>query len=500
MSKVLVKFLPFEARLILDSSVNRRLGQFQSSPIQTIFPSFSEQRNTLSIDVTELTNTLKEYFDESFKRDFDAQNASGGVIYAPFSHVSLSSLSRRQLQPDAESQDTNSRFLMDGVVYGNIEPELEMELIPVKRGNLRSRRAELYLMTKTYDGVAVFDRDGDRDVPTPNYLQAKQLQAQADINGDLLQKLKNSDPSTGLNTVTEISLSVNTRDSSNGSTDATSDASNKSSVDIVIIIAVIVAACSMILLGFALYIAFRRRQNSNQKGKSKEISPRSRTTDLISPTSANSRNEKPPVHVMEVKPDHDDNISEYTESVYSAPIRKAKTQAQKHWLKEQVSLVERKPAKVSSRFNPRYIISGRSNASSSDVESDQSHGASEEMEGVPSLPTPVKMAMNNFGTSQPPLSKYTEQGAWTSSQIDDDITSSLNAYVHPVESSRKKKDKANDDLSVATSTLSSYANNLGLNRKDNDDTSVASYTSYGFSLDGVGDQSTIADTSTKYGY
>ena len=124
MSKVLVKFLPFEARLILDSSVNRRLGQFQSSPIQTIFPSFSEQRNTLSIDVTELTNTLKEYFDESFKRDFDAQNASGGVIYAPFSHVSLSSLSRRQLQPDAESQDTNSRFLMDGVVYGNIEPEL----------------------------------------------------------------------------------------------------------------------------------------------------------------------------------------------------------------------------------------------------------------------------------------------------------------------------------------------------------------------------------------
>ena len=45
-------------------------------------------------------------------------------------------------------------------------------------------------------------------------------------------------------------------------------------LDIVIIIAVIVAACSMILLGFALYIAFRRRQNSNQKGKTKEISPK----------------------------------------------------------------------------------------------------------------------------------------------------------------------------------------------------------------------------------
>lgn len=500
MSKVLVKFLPFEARLILDSTINRRLGQFQPSPVQTILQSFSEQRNALSIDVSELTNTLKEYFNESFKRDFDEQNASGGVTYAPFSHVSLSSLSRRQLQSEMDTHDKNSRFLMDSIVYGeHVEPEFEVELIPVKNGNLRTRRAELYLMTKTYDGVAVFERDGEREVPTPNFVQAKQLQAQADVNGDLLQKLKNSDPSTGLNSVTEISLSVNTQGTSNSSVDAPANAS-KSSVDVVIIIAVIVAACSMILLAFALYVAFRRRQKSNQKGrKTKEVSPRTRNTDLISPTSAN--NEKPPVRVMELKPDHDDNISEYTESVYSAPIRKAaKSQAQRQWLKEQVSLVERKPAKVSSRFNPKYIISGRSNASSSDVESDQSHGASEEMEGVPSLPTPVKMAMNNFGTSQPPLSKYTEQGEWTSSQIDDDITSSLNAYVHPVEASRKKKEKTNDDLSVATSTLSSYAKNLGLNRKDNDDTSVASYTSFGFSLDGVGDQSTLADNSTKYGY
>lgn len=499
MSKVLVKFLPFEARLIVDSDINRRLGQFQPSPVQTILNSFSEERNALSVDVTELTNTLKEYFDESFKRDFDDLNSSGGATYVPFSHVSLSSLSRRQLQSETDSHDTNSRLLMDGVVYGgNIEPEFEAQLIPVKRGNLRTRRAELYLMTNSYDGVAVFDRDGEREVPTPNFLQAKQLQAQADINGDLLQKLKNSDPSTGLNAVTEISLSVNTRGTPNSSLDSSSNPS-KNSVDIVIIIAVVIAACSMMLLGFAIYVAFRRRQTSNQKRKTKEISPRTRTTDLASPTSAN--NEKPPVRVMELKPDHDDNISEYTESVYSAPIRKAaKSQAQRQWLKEQVSLVERKPAKVSSRFNPRYIISGRSNASSSDVESDQSHGASEEMEGVPSLPTPVKMAMNNFGSSQAPQSKYTEQGAWTSSQIDDDITSSLNAYVHPVEASRKKKEKTNDDLSVATSTLSSYAKNLGLNRKDNDEASVASYTSFGFSLDGVGDQSTIADNSTKYGY
>mmetsp|Transcript_12714 Transcript_12714/g.18556 ORF Transcript_12714/g.18556 Transcript_12714/m.18556 type:complete len:119 (-) Transcript_12714:247-603(-) len=63
--------------------------------------------------------------------------------------------------------------------------------------------------------------------------------------------------------------------------------------------------------------------------------------------------------------------------------------------------------------------------------------------------------------------------------IENDITTSLSAYSKGANISKQFK-------------------NL-LDEKDGDGGSIVSYESYGFSLDGVGDQSTVAN-STKYGY
>jgi len=417
----------------------------------------------------------------------------------------------------------------------------------IKPGNLRGRGLNgndsgngttyHYEVSRRYSGVAIFTRENNLPIPSVNMLQAQQLSAQADVH-NLKNRLQMSMSKT-LNQVSDVEIGVHMRNTSNnngntgtgngndgyssgGNGDQTNPAlegggfRGTTGTNAVIVIAVAVAACSMCLLGFALYLAFRRRQidetvptNQHQgrngqlqmkematprygqvgdndfagdlhgqtQSSSKFITPkdgshnRHRHRQRKGQTTSPNQHQKhqkisaaPPVAEMHLHPHHDDAISEYTESVYSVTgggggssvksrlsVSQHKHHQQRRQMLQDAAALEsqngglsQKDAKVSNRFNPRYIISAatskrsrsrsRSNASaSSSDEADMSmadfcgasynetpgkgqslgsglglgsgpgRGASQEMEGVPQLTTPMKEALmmqtNQLGQS-----------------------------------------------------------------------------------------------------
>jgi hypothetical protein len=416
--------------------------------------------------------------------------------------VSLSSIGRRKLLQTEKWPD--DRMLLEGFINSKSAfDSTDLDVIPVRSGYLRKRHMEVVAISKRYDGVAVFTRDGDLPIPSSNYLQAKQLQAQADVDGILLGKLQSSSRDTGLHAITGVELGVSTSKPELPLPRLPTKENGRESFDAVIIIAVTVAVCSMVLLVFAIYLAFRRRQDHAVKmEKTNEISPTTRDTEKELSPQAKVRSFGGDPPLLEIKQSglqQDDAISEYTESVYSLPsvVKSAK----KAWLQQNVeSASMRKPEKASTRFNPKYILSNRSNASSSVDEDDllfENRGATEEMEGVPQLTSPMKEALieaekkmsayNSYSgshSSKDPSNKSTQSrqglsgsGLYPADVIDDDITSSLSAYVHGIGISKQMKTLVD---------------------KVDDSASVCSYESYGFSLDGA-DYSTVAN-STKYGY
>eukprot|EP00979_Chaetoceros_neogracilis_P012186 scaffold3156_cov268-Chaetoceros_neogracile.AAC.17 len=503
-AKVLVKFLPFEVKLQIDSSQNRNLRQ-KYSPINWFSSSnsaISQHRQAFTLNISEFTSIVKDYFDEYLRSEFD--NASGKTIYAPFSHVSLSSLSDRRRRLD-ESID---RVQMDGIVnfqsvidpmldigMDSQEMDMEFEMIPIRSGNLRRRKLDIVFISRRYDGVSVFTRDGDLPVPSTNFLQAKQLQAQSDENSKLLNELQASGDLTGLYGITDVQLGVSTSEPDTSNDDGLQPPVQADSFDAVIIIAVVVAACSMLLLGFAIYLAFRRRQDYGVQLKTNEISPTTKGTDQDPSPKGRStrRGHAPPV--FEIKQSglqHDDAISEYTESVYSLPS--AVKTAKKAWLQHSSRDPSiSKPAKTSARFNPKYILSSRSNTSSSADEGDllfDNFGATEEMQGVPQMTSPMKKALRET-EKQFALSRSTDVPAPKIDKVADntDVTKEDKTYA----------DIIDDDI---TSSLSAYGAGISNHFKSmvdkaDDGESVISYESYGFSLDGA--DCTVAN-STKYGY
>lgn len=448
----LVRFLPFECRLTLVTS--RRLNQLP--PIKQWFSGEQvAKRDLLVLDFDALSVILKKYFDDYMKAEFE------NSLYAPFNYVHLSGINRRKTEEvlTKEAQEMAE----------------EMQIIPTQSSNLRKRRGEVFNVSKRYNGVAVFTRDGDLEVPSTNVIQSKQLQAHSDEYNVLLYMLRQSSPETGLDSVASVTLSVDVNTGIPGTNQPTTDAND---YDYIIIVAVIVAGCSMVLLAFALYLAFRRRNYAGARPMVQtKLSPRTDTD--ISPTS-DGRSPQPPVQVMEMHPEHDDNISDYTESVFSLP---AQTKQQK--IKESLAVTttnDRKHQRISSRFKPRYIISSKK---SSDGESDKSSNGDETSFGIPHFPSPVKSKSDsnlNGSKSRSPRSREVEalfkesSGLYPAEIIDDDITSSLSAYGKGIGMQKNFKLQNNDD-----------------------GVSLSSVESYGFSLDGVGDQSTLAN-STKYGY
>ena len=453
MDNVLVKFLPFECRLTL---VTRRRLSPLNSLRQWIGSADVEEQNRelLMLDFEALTRTLKTYFDDYMEIEFE------NSLYAPFNYVSLTGTDRRLLKEHGE-------------VETDFETTNDMHITPVRSSNLRKRRVEVFNVSKRYDGVAVFSRDGDLQVPSSNFLQSKQLQAHADEYNTLLYMLRSSSPNTGLDNVASVTLSVDVNPGNRqGGQQAPAPATD---FDFIIIVAVIVAGCSMILLAFALFLAFRRRSYAGARPMVQtKLSPRTETDR--SPNSMQISS-PPPVQVMEVRHELDDNISDYTESVFSLP-----KQTKQNKIKESLSSNidnTKKHQKISSRFNPRYIISSKKSA---DGESENSRDDNTSI-GLPHLASTERKAVGN---------RDMNANCKNSTQSKAEDTDNDRTGLYPA-------DLIDDDI---TSSLSAYGRGMGLpniQRNNDDGVSLSSAESYGFSLDGVGDQSTFA-ASTKYGY
>ena len=164
---VLVKFLPFECRLTL-LNARRRLSPLASFQQWLKAEEDVSNRNLQDIDFDALTLILQEYFDDFLAVEFQDS------FYAPFSYVSLSGINRRMLV-----EKTNA--------YENSKLQIES----VRTSNLRKRRGgQVINVSKMYDGVAVFTRDGDLRIPSENYVQSKQLQAHADEFNELLFRIR----------------------------------------------------------------------------------------------------------------------------------------------------------------------------------------------------------------------------------------------------------------------------------------------------------------------
>lgn len=422
----------------------------------------------------------------------------------------------------------------------------------------------------SYNGYAIFERDGVTPIPEKNYVQSLQLQAFTGLNDALLTDFEGTEPASGLLQVSSVSASIITVpiDDGMGLDNDVDEPSTtkKSKFDVIIIVAIAVASCSLTLLACALLLAFRRRKQSGAGGSyvdpnnnngphgansveklnlripvgepSNTTSPTKKTGSEISPTTVMA----PPVFEMNVDNNHEDDISEYTESLFSAPIGNTgnttggggtKTKngymAPSSSAKNENSSNQRSDgaatgagaigglAKVSSRFNPRYILGSKSGTDSEGGDSDiignlQPAGGSatqpaREMDGVPPLATPVRKALQSSGTlhsstndggrrgsggtpitpnsvsSSSPAGlprDRADSGLYPEGVIDDDIASSLKAYK---EAERAKAMNRRYQGSNAEESME-------------DGLSLSSAESYGFSLDG---NSTVAN-STKYGY
>ncbi len=591
---ILVSFLPFEVRLTIEADRLRKLvadpvvgdniaslvgSKNNDESLPSLSISHQRRRDTIQVDIDKLTDILEEYFDDYLSKGFSDLANNNEKLWAPFSHVSLSDMRRRRrrLLDNGIDNDEDWDADLEGVFNNESPLDIDMDMVQpmgtsrkqetitlnrVKSGNLRRRNEKTtYLVAEQYSGVAIFNKDGDLPIPSNNELQEHQLGAQADSKGHLLLALRDENnrisPSGDVTAVSlSVALSYQSTDPSinnNSNVNMQNNGIPVTGTNAVIVIAVAVAACSMCLLGFALYLAFRRRQqpdgSHNNNLQLKEISPNNHrtlpaTNDISPLTTVTQRkghpgDEKiaPPVLEMQVHPHHDDAISEYTESVYSLPVtagaslrsnsvsaRGDLTHQQRQLLRNQD---EHEKPKVSNRFNPRYIISSKRSSNASDSDNEQSmaefcgvgRGALQEMEGVPQLTTPMKEALRQTQVSQSHESSDVTPLTGISADIRDRATTARK----PTSGNGKKSsttlspsglypaDVIDNDIN---SSLAGYTKgpNVGksfrnymagddsviTNNKNDDGGSVSSYESYGFSLDGA-DYSTVAN-STRYGY
>lgn len=415
--------------------------------------SSTNEHKRYPVDIDNLQVVIQDYLKEFIEMKLNDNK----LDYAPPLEVTLFPINRRRLVDNEDEE----RVHLSGIFNINVEEdEFDLGKAPMSqiRGNTVERDMEVSLSRykASFQGSVVFERDQDEIIPLANTVQALQLRAFTDEEKIFIQRLQNSAPETGLDAVTSISASAisSNPQPTMGSDNRDEDAQ---SFDAIIVIAIAVAACSMILLGFALFLAFRRRQKQKAGHSKMSESPHyksSNKTESINSPMSRQINSSPPLAEMQLELDQDDNISEYTESVYSLPL-------------------ETKKAGVSSRFNPRYILSER--IPTEEVSAD----SSEDIVDILGIPPPV------MGED----TKLQEEEKETD-PLTDKLETGISSRLYP-------EDVIDNDI---TTSLSAYDNNeLSLQHENDDALSLSSAETYGFSLDGVG--STVAGaTSTKYGY
>lgn len=129
----------------------------------------------------------------------------------------------------------------------------------------QDRRRELQTTMATfvasYEGVTVWTRQGDLLIPDETVVAAIQTQAFIQEDG-LLEALQAADPSTGLgDAVTNVRASINSSGGGGGG-----GSSSNGGLDVIIIVAIAIAGLAFVLLGFALYMAWRHSKETERKG------------------------------------------------------------------------------------------------------------------------------------------------------------------------------------------------------------------------------------------
>mmetsp|Transcript_2586 Transcript_2586/g.3656 ORF Transcript_2586/g.3656 Transcript_2586/m.3656 type:complete len:608 (-) Transcript_2586:370-2193(-) len=525
---------------------------------------------------------VQSFLQTFYLNELERRSSQTGVKYSPLEQIVISPLkknnSRRRLSDISNKIDGDKDRLLTDNLFVNYELLDSFELVPSQ--NLR-KTAITYTMDSTqYNGVAIFRREGTLAVPSDNLIQTLQLQSFSDINSITTNLQKSS----GYETVTAVSANVLKLEDLNGSSVQPESPPKSGGFNTIILVSVIIAGTSMILLAIALFLAFRRKQNyvkatSHNRLHVTQAYPhqphhplgpddedevynyqmktfrgQSGETERITPD--NSAALTPPV--IETH-DHEDTISDYTESVFSTSMTNVKSPTEGDrekvaaWLETKkragspaVTGSNQPESKASSRFQPRFL---RTKSSMTAPTNNQSPPENKEKNAsLNDVSTPIHSTVNEnqFDPLQP-LTDMSLAGSQSSSlqtssirdgSEDNDDLSTLGPYsitemiqqrkgsfssknsVGSRQSSKKEGKHESilypdsimdEDIQSSLYAYESRQNNLkGNARKEGDDNdgdaSYISVDSYGFSLDGataygdtstVGGTSTVADTPTK---
>jgi len=297
---VLVELLPFEIDLYFAPSVRIKRQLEDSNVHQWREESVVDLKtrdlvsSRVSIDMTLFSNKIESYLNDYFTKAFNGKNNSA---YATFNSVVLSIMSRRLTQQSLHSND-----------YLTNHNPMHRELVSNSTIAIR------------FGGAAIFLRDGTTSIPKTTIVQSLELDALADSDRLLLYSLQNSSYASGFSTVTSLSTAI----ISSPIVSAPITTSKPSGINASLTIGLTVGASALTVLAFVLFFIYRRNVFFPQKEKvsdgDKDII-KSNTVD-ISETENSPSSAAPAMISVKLEPTFDDNISEYTESVYSAPMRK----------------------------------------------------------------------------------------------------------------------------------------------------------------------------------
>lgn len=446
-TSILVSLQPFDFEITI-TNLSRKNKQRQLLWSDEYSRNLAGGSNSSSPNYAALDLILEDYLNDFFRTEFK----NNPTIYTPFDRVILNRqedvVSASQAKENIIPPGSDRRLQMDGIFnYFNDEENVSY---------LRAR--QLFSSTKTlsYEGVSIFIQEGALPEPSSGLVENIQIKA-LNTDKDALLNAMNK-PSVNLgpgNLITSYKTSLATTP---GPAPASS---NSKSLDTVILIAIIVAVLSMLLLSFALYLAFRRRKKnetkypSPTKTKSMEGAMSFDKNDVNSPDANLVTSPNAPAQVIATSPISDDNISDYTDSIVTdSEARMAREKAERivaqrnNQMKQKHEHEKKKaaaPVRISSRFNPRYVNKMEANES---------------------------LALSPISSSTP-----------------------SNTYANGV--NKHSVSSGSRSNRIGPTDHSTMDGGMSFNK---DDHSLSSMESYGYSLDGIGDYSTVAGSTTRYGY
>ena len=479
----LVDLLPFQIDLYfgLSAREKRQLKASDGASWQhAVHDSVSRDlvSNPALLNTSLFSNSIESYLNGYFSKAFNGKNNS---VYATFNSVVLSTIQRRQTQRSTASRNNDAQYrpnpspLLRGLAFNSTVTSLR------------------------FKGAAIFLRDGDTSVPKPTMVQAHELGALADSDRLLLYSLQNASYASGLPIITSLSAAI-ISDPTNVFSPTTSPGINTS-----LIIGLTVGASALTVFAFLLFFIYRRNSCVSPREKitdDEKVLAKSSTVDITD--NENSPSSAAPILIsVKLEPTFDDNISEYTESVYSAPKRKVT----KSWMNQPQDLESIKNKQDDANFYDKI-----------DFDSCHRYPDDEYSAGTVGDASPPKITISDRFIPRYVDSPNGRNESFTSDESMD-IAKQLNrAQLKQRSASAEKKmrlaEKNQDrsdyglestglfpDKVVDNDIESSFLNYKELNQQtghtEKDDATFSSLGSFSYSLEPIGDHSTTASSKVQ---